>query len=62
MDEAPNPLVPDLFENKIPASFMGSHAWVSDQVADSLALMRYLEKPSIWLTITTNPNWPEIYS
>jgi hypothetical protein len=31
-------------------------------VADSLALARYLEKPSIWLTITTNPNWPEICS
>jgi hypothetical protein len=26
MDKAPNPLVPDLFKNKIPASFMGSHA------------------------------------
>jgi hypothetical protein len=38
MDEAPNPLVPDLFENKVLASFMGSLAWVLDQVADSLAL------------------------
>jgi hypothetical protein len=62
MDEAPNPLVPDLFENKIPASFIGSLAWALDQVADSLALMQYLEKLSIWLIIITNPNWPEIYS
>jgi hypothetical protein len=31
-------------------------------VADSLALAQYLEKLSIWLTMTTNPNWPEICS
>jgi hypothetical protein len=62
MDEAPNPLVPDLFENKVPASFIGLLAWALDQVADSLALARYLEKPSIWLIMTTNPNWPEICS
>jgi hypothetical protein len=62
MDEAPNPTVPDLFENKIPASFMGSRAWASDQVADALAIARHLGKPSIWLTMTTNPQWPEIQS
>jgi hypothetical protein len=62
MDEAPNPETPDLFENKIPASFMGSRAWASDQVADSLAIARQLGRPSLFLTMTTNPNWPEIQS
>jgi hypothetical protein len=62
MDEAPNPDFPDLFENKIPAGFMGSRAWASDQVADSLAIARQLAKPSLFLTMTTNPNWPEIQS
>jgi hypothetical protein len=38
MGEAANPAVPDLFQNKIPASFMGSRAWASDQVADALAI------------------------
>ncbi|KAJ6041223.1 uncharacterized protein N7446_010881 [Penicillium canescens] len=62
MDEAPNPDIPDLFENKIPAGFMGSRAWASDQVADSLAIARQLATPSLFLTMTTNPNWPEIQS
>ncbi|KAJ5966636.1 hypothetical protein N7481_013350 [Penicillium waksmanii] len=38
MDKAPNPDIPNLFKNKIPAGFMGSWAWTSDQVADSLAI------------------------
>jgi hypothetical protein len=62
MDEAPNPAVPDLFQNKIPASFMGSRAWASDQVADSLAIGRKLLRPSVFITMTTNPQWPEIQS
>jgi hypothetical protein len=49
-------------KKKILASFIGSHAWVLDQVADSLALIWYLEKLLIWLIMTTNPNWPEICS
>lgn len=62
MDEAADPLIPDHFQNKIPANFMGSRAWASDQVTDSLAIARQLGKPFIWLTMTTNPQWPEIQS
>ena len=61
-DEAAEPSEPDFFENKIPASFMGSAAWASDQVADALAIARDRGTPSFWLTPTTNPNWPEIQS
>jgi len=62
MDEAPDPTVTDFFRSKIPASFMGSRAWCSDQVADALAIARQHGKPSIWLTMTTNPLWDEIQS
>jgi hypothetical protein len=61
-DDAAEPSVPESFENKIPASFMGSAAWASDQVADALAIARDRGTPSFWLTPTTNPNWPEIRS
>ena len=50
----------DLIRYKIPASFMGSQAWASDQVADALALARDLGKPSFFITMTSNPKWPEI--
>ena len=46
----------------LPSSFIGSHAWASEQLADALALCREHGKPSFFVTITTNPNWPEITS
>jgi hypothetical protein len=46
----------------LPSSFIGSRAWASDHVADSLALCRELGKSSLLVTITTNPSWPEITS
>jgi hypothetical protein len=47
MDETADPSNLDLFQNKIPADFMGSRAWASDQVTDSLVIARQLGKPSI---------------
>ena len=44
------------------SSFIGSRAWASEQLADALALCREHGKPSFFVTITTNPNWPEITS
>jgi len=44
----------DLIRYKLPASFIGSQAWVSDQVADALALARELGKPSFFITMTCN--------
>ena len=46
----------------LPASFVHSKLWASNQVADALALCRKFGKPSLFLTMTTNPNWPEIVS
>lgn len=48
------------FQNILPVSFLGSRAWAAEQVADALALCRKFGKPSIFLTMTTNPQWPEI--
>jgi hypothetical protein len=47
-------------EGMLPASFLGSRAWSSQQVSDALALCRQYGKPSFFITMTTNPNWPEI--
>jgi hypothetical protein len=47
---------------RLPSSFPGSRAWASDQVADALALCRRYGKPSLFITITCNPAWPEIAS
>lgn len=44
----------------LPSSFLGSQAWASQEVADSLAICRARGKPSFFITITTNPNWSQI--
>ncbi|RPB06712.1 hypothetical protein P167DRAFT_471153, partial [Morchella conica CCBAS932] len=44
----------------LPNSFLCSRAWASNEVADSLAICQSRGKPSFFITITTNPNWPEI--
>jgi hypothetical protein len=49
-----------LFIGKLPSCFLGSRAWISERVADALAICRALGKPSVFITVTTNPNWPEI--
>jgi len=49
-----------LFIGKLPSCFLGSRAWISERVADALAVYRALGKPSLFVTMTTNPNWPEI--
>lgn len=46
----------------LPASHLGSRAWASQQVADALAICRDKGNPSLFITVTTNPNWPEITS
>jgi len=39
---------------------IGSKVWASEKVADSLALCREYGSPSLFIAVTTNPNWPEI--
>lgn len=46
----------------LPASFLGSKRWASEQVADSLAIAATYGNPTLFLTMTSNPEWPEISS
>ena len=45
---------------KLPASFVGSQAWTSEQAADAMALGRKFGKPTFFMTMTFNPDWPEV--
>jgi Helitron helicase-like domain at N-terminus len=53
---------PDSENIDLPASFLGSRKWASEQTADSLALARTYGPPSFFVTMTCNPDWPEIKS
>lgn len=44
----------------LPASFMGSPRMQRKLIADSLAIVRRYGKPTYFLMVTCNPNWPEI--
>jgi hypothetical protein len=47
---------------ELPASFLGSWRNKRDNIADALALARRCGRPSFFLTVTANPNWPEVVS
>jgi Helitron helicase-like domain at N-terminus len=46
----------------LPASFLGSNKWASEQIADSLAIAATYGPPTFFVTMTCNTNWPEIQS
>lgn len=46
----------------LPASFLGSRRWVSNQIADSLAIAAAYGPPTFFITFTCNSDWPEIKS
>jgi hypothetical protein len=46
----------------LPSSFLGSARWASDQVADCLTIAAHLGPPTFFVTMTCNPDWPEITS
>ena len=46
----------------LPASFLGSQRWASNQIADSLAIAAAYGPPTFFLTFTCNSDWPEIQS
>lgn len=53
---------PSSIDINLPATFLRSHRWASNQTADSLALARVYGVPDLFLTMTFNPDWPEIKS
>jgi hypothetical protein len=48
------------FASVLLSSFLNSCAWTSKRIVDALALCRIYSKPSLFITITTNPKWLEI--
>jgi hypothetical protein len=62
-NRSPDDNDPDVqFNIQLPASFIGSREWASNETADSLALAREFGRPSLFVTMTCNPQWPEITS
>ena len=44
----------------LPSSFGGGECHMSQLFHDSMAICRHFHKPDLFLTMTANPNWPEI--
>ncbi len=44
----------------LPATFAGSARHMNQLYHDSMALVRKFGKPDLFITMTCNPNWPEI--
>jgi hypothetical protein len=44
----------------LPSSFIGSPCVMSQLYQDTMAICRVHEAPSLFITMTANPNWPEV--
>lgn len=44
----------------LPSSFVGSPRDMQQRYQDAMAIVRECGKPDLFITMTTNPNWPEI--
>ena len=44
----------------LPSSFLGSDRFMQHLFQDSMAIVRYFGKPTLFITFTANPNWKEI--
>ena len=51
---------PGSLDMRLPSSFVGSRAYRAEHVSDALALAKRFGRPSGMLTLTTNPDWPEL--
>ena len=54
--------VPDNNNIYLPASFLGSHHWASNQVSDCLTIAAHDGCPTFFITMTCNAEWLEITS
>jgi hypothetical protein len=54
--------IPDCRNIYLPASFLGSRRWATEQISDSLAVAAVYGPPTFFITMTCNVNWPEIQS
>jgi hypothetical protein len=44
----------------VPSTHVGSDRYMGQLFQDSMAICRAFQKPDLFLTMTANPNWPEI--
>ena len=44
----------------LPSSFLGSDRFMQQLFQDSMAIVRYFGKPTLFITFTANPSWKEI--
>lgn len=44
----------------LPSGYVGSKRYMQQNFQDALAVCRHIGHPDIFLTMTTNPTWPEI--
>ena len=44
----------------LPSSHVGSSRFITQLFQDAIAICRHFHKPDLFLTMTTNPKWPEI--
>ena len=44
----------------LPSTFVGSPRYYNKQFQDGMAVCRKFHKPDLFITVTCNPNWPEI--
>ena len=56
------PGVPTEGKVYLPAKQKGSYAEMQHLMQDAFAIMRHYGKPSFFITLTCNPEWPEIVS
>ena len=56
------PFIPDSQNIYLPASFMGSRRWATEQIADSLTIAAHAGNPTFFVTMTCNSEWSEITS
>ena len=47
-------------EVKIPASFTGGPRYMTNNYLDAMAICKHFGFPSLFITFTCNPKWPEI--
>ena len=45
----------------LPSSHLGSPRHMFQLFQDSMAICRYCRKPDLFITMTANPNWPEVH-
>ena len=55
------PLNPaNLGKRILPSSFVGGDRWMMQLYQDSMAIVRFFGRPTLFLTFTANPKWEEI--